>query len=594
MDKGWNFMQFLVKLGQIYTSNEQNLAIIIAVLLIAFVVLILLYSHASKVDRNYHDRVERNINTVRIFVIDDNKNQVITFDRSRIRNKKIYSLDQFFRQFNPDEYERLKQWISDLLDPTKKTTSYLEVDVLVRNEKANYFSLLQVQKADTINRRIFIESYLLRYMAPRNKVAVGGQTPMQQLTDEAVKDIFENSKTNQKGMTTLFRFYRLNKRTEGSEEVEKLLLTQFKDRIYPYLNSHRFLKDLAENEIGIFDIKTTSKVQTLQIAHSINADLLRYIDVNGYKDIYAFSIGIVENRDFIGSYRDVIKTAREMSILAEKEKNHIVFFDKFVAKNQVDSDLFVKEVEAVIKNKNFAFEYRPIIDVTALRTYGYMSFVRPYNSLFSTMEELKEYASKTGHDKDIFGITARNLISRFYNEKDGNHLQLFFPLHFSDIDHAIETLPRINHIKELKLMLLFDEDDLLNFVKININIAERIELLKQKNVNIGLIIKDKELPLGNENYKIFNCFVFDNKMTKNIRSDQRSRVYLSYTLGKLIKYNQPIIVSDIETWNGIELMIKSGINLISSNEISPTSEMILPIEKKKLARLKTIGVYKQT
>lgn len=574
------------------TNNEQNLAIIIAVLLMAVVVLILLYSYANKSDRRYHERVERNINTVRIFVIDEPKNQVITFDRSRIRNKKIYSLDHFYRQFNPDEYERLKQWIADQFNPEVKAAPFLEVDVLIRNEKTTYFSLLQVQKADPVKRRIFLESYLLRYMAPRNKV-VGIQSPTQQLSDEAVKELFENSKTNQKGTTTLVRFYRINKRLEGSDEIGKLLLTQFKDRVYPYLNNHRFLKDLSDSEIVIFDTRTMTKVQTLQIAHSINADLLRYIDVNGYKDMYAFSIGIVENRDFLGSYRDVIKTAREMSILAEKEKSHVIYFDRYVAKDQVDSDLFVKEVEAVIKNKSFSFEYRPIVDVSSGRTYGYISFVRPFNSLFSTLDELKEYASKTGHDKDIFAIVARNVLSRFYNEKDGNHLQLIFSMHYSDIDHALDTLPRINHIKEMKLVLLFDEDDLLNFNNVNVGIADRLEQLKQKNINIGLIIKDKELPLGNEIYKIFNCFVFDNKMTKNIRSDQRSRVYLSYTLGKLIKYNQPIIVSDIEGWNGIELMIKSGITLISSNEISPMSEMILPIEKKKLARLKTIDVYKQ-
>ena len=53
----------------------------------------------------------------------------------------------------------------------------------------------------------------------------------------------------------------------------------------------------------------------------------------------------------------------------------------------------------------------------------------------------------------------------------------------------------------------------------------------------------------------------------------------------LLRYNRPIIASDLESWQSVELIIESGITYISTDVISPSNDMLLPIEKKKLEKV---------
>ena len=58
---------------------------------------------------------------------------------------------------------------------------------------------------------------------------------------------------------------------------------------------------------------------------------------------------------------------------------------------------------------------------------------------------------------------------------------------------------------------------------------------------------------------------------------------------QLLKYHQPIIATDLEGWQAIELIIQSGVKIVSSEAISPSNDMLLPIEKKRAAKLH--GMY---
>ena len=42
---------------------------------------------------------------------------------------------------------------------------------------------------------------------------------------------------------------------------------------------------------------------------------------------------------------------------------------------------------------------------------------------------------------------------------------------------------------------------------------------------------------------------------------------------------------ELEGWVSIELVIKAGVNYISSETISPSSDMLLPVDKKKCNKI---------
>ena len=54
---------------------------------------------------------------------------------------------------------------------------------------------------------------------------------------------------------------------------------------------------------------------------------------------------------------------------------------------------------------------------------------------------------------------------------------------------------------------------------------------------------------------------------------------------QLLKFKKPIIATDLEGWQAIELIIKSGVNYISSEAVAASNDMLLPVDKKKMDKL---------
>ena len=81
---------------------------------------------------------------------------------------------------------------------------------------------------------------------------------------------------------------------------------------------------------------------------------------------------------------------------------------------------------------------------------------------------------------------------------------------------------------------------------------------------------------ANANLKIGNKF------------SQRALYNFRGLVEKLLKYNRPIVAADIPDWDSVELMKSLGINLVSSEVISPKDENVLPIPLKSVMKIKNI------
>jgi hypothetical protein len=64
------------------------------------------------------------------------------------------------------------------------------------------------------------------------------------------------------------------------------------------------------------------------------------------------------------------------------------------------------------------------------------------------------------------------------------------------------------------------------------------------------------------------------------------RSHLHSMVEKLLKYQKPIIASDFEGWPALELMVRSGMNYISSEAFAPYDTMMNPINPKTVKRVK--------
>ena len=74
-------------------------------------------------------------------------------------------------------------------------------------------------------------------------------------------------------------------------------------------------------------------------------------------------------------------------------------------------------------------------------------------------------------------------------------------------------------------------------------------------------------------------------MMGEIKKNNRVRLSIHTLIEALLKYNQPIIATDLEGMQAVELIIKSGVSIVSSEAISPSNDMLLPVEKKKMQKL---------
>ena len=269
---------------------------------------------------------------------------------------------------------------------------------------------------------------------------------------------------------------------------------------------------------------------------------------------------------------------------AQQNGQTILLYQKSV-NQMLELNKYSEEVDNLMKPGNLRFLYRPIVDVTRKRVLGYFSYVKGYNTPFSSFPEMSKYAAKVGKNRELFGRVAKTIIPKFDSEKNNESLRLFFLASLVDIDHMFEILPQICTNPKLRLVLLFEEKE----INENGNQLELIDATMKKfhglKYEIALLMKDKNLLLAPDFYTNFDYFVAGASMIGEIRQDNRIRLSIHSLIEQLLQYHKTIIATDLDGWQAIELIIKSGITNVSSDTISPSNDMLLPIDKKKMEKL---------
>ena len=115
-----------------------------------------------------------------------------------------------------------------------------------------------------------------------------------------------------------------------------------------------------------------------------------------------------------------------------------------------------------------------------------------------------------------------------------------------------------------------------------------LKKLRSGHFELAMLMKDKNLLLDPSVYYNFDYFVAGSMMIGEIKKNNRVRLSIHSLHESLLKYHRPIIATDLEGWQSIELIIKSGVSIVSSETISSSNDMLLPLEKKKIEKLITM------
>ena len=561
--------------------------IIIMLLLLAITVIVtlVLINHSFK---GYEKKLEQESFSTRIFSIDVKNNKVIFFNRSDMKDKREMDFSSFCFHFHPNDTDKVKEWIMSIQNNPKTCDQYLEADVVVNRGKATYFSLLKLNKYDPKVGVIHLESHILRYITPMNYSSNKKDNLVGVVKRSMMKEIISKGKSL-RGFTYAIRFFYVRQKALTNEKIERYMMMTLKNEVYPYAsNKHdpRQIVDDSGNEILLFDTRIQSRDDAMRLAASISHSLKKSIGVNGYADSVNFAIGVVENAQYYQDFDMIVQKAQEACITAQQNGQDVFIYQKSRGPMSQELNKFNEEVNKLLDNNNLRYLYRPIIDTSRTSgVFGYFEYVRAYGSPFSSFAEMSKYAARVGRNKELFANITRTVIPKFASEKPTQTCRLFLSVSMMDIDLMMEILPQIPQAKDIKLVLVFDEQE------VNEN-SSQLELLNSSlnkirslGYEIALLVQDKNLLLDDSVYENFDYFVVGASMMDEIKKDSRVRLSIHTLIEQLLKYGQPIIATDLEGWQAIELIIKSGIFIVSSEAISPSNDMLLPVERKKFAKL---------
>ena len=566
------------------------------IMITLFVIIALFIIFASVASSLYHKRrreIEAESNTFRIYVIDAKNYSVVYFDRSSLKDKTKTDLEEFYSHFHPADIDNVKNWIASIRVDGSNAPQYLEADVIV-DKRHSSFSLLKLVKYDPETGIIHLENHILRYITPinepenksgRNKGIVTGvvkRSEMEQIISRE-KSIY--------GYTFAIRFFYIKQKFMTNDKVERYMSMTLKNEIYPFTsikNIHRQIVELSSAEMLLFDLKMTNRNDAMRLATSISHSLNKCISLNGFGDSIAFSIGIVENAEYYQNFDEIVRHAQEAAIAAQQGEQNIMMSQKTTSP-ELDFAAYRDTISSLLRSKNLRYLYRPIIDVSSGSVLGFFEYVRAYNSPFTSFLELSKYAERINENRNVLAHVLRYSVPKFNIEKLAYDNRLFFSLSLIDVDNIVDVLPQISGGNEIKMVVMINEQELSDSYSSNEHLSEAFNKLHKAGYEIALSLNDKDLLLDQNIYYSFDYFVTGANMIGEIRKNNRVRLSIHTLIERLLKYGKPIIATDLEGWQAIELIIKSGIRLVSAEAIAASNDMLLPVDKKKLKKLKDLG-----
>ena len=573
-----------------FTDKAFVIFSVIIILVVVFLVFIAIsFGVSSHRDNKYIERMKTEATTVRVYTIDAKNNSVIYFNRSDLKNKKQIDMNSFYTHFHINDIDKIKAWIFSICTNYKTADKYLEADVLVNHGKYTYFSLLKLLKYDPNEGIIHLESFILKYITPNNapnkkkkkKALYTGVVKRSTMESLIVKE------KSLKGFTFAIRFYYIRQKVLSNDKIERYMIMTLKNVIYPYASNQRTSRqiiDSGDNELLLFDLRIATRDEAMVLATSIAHSIKKCIGVNGFADSVNFSIGVVENAQYYQDLDSMIAKAQEACMSAQHNGQEVLLYQK-QATSLVETERYRQEVENLMRPNSLRFLFRPIFDVAKRRTLGYFQYVKAYDSPFASFAEMTKYAARVGLNKEFFAMIARYVIPKFASESQEDHWRLFMLVSLQDIDHMAEILNQIPQTKHIHLVLVFNEQEINENASHLQLLNDSLKALHSNHFELAMLMKDKNLLLDPSVYTNFDYFVAGSMMIGEIRKNNRIRLSIHSLIESLLKYHRPIIATDLEGWQAIELIIKSGVSIVSSEIISPSNDMLLPLEKKKEEKL---------
>lgn len=551
-------------------------------------------------DLGFDKGVVYSSSTVRVIRIDLIKQEVVYFNTSRMKYAKRMPFESWIASMPIHEQAVVKSWVIDLLEK-KNVDNYLEADVQFANSKKTTPSFYKVVKVDTNKQIIHLENHLIRYA---NKNA--------ELKDRDLSSVAEFGEAidrngTDRGMTFCFTLAPKLNNGEGVDldkfrnNLSTDVIMRFKKSVSNFVKGSSKLIQLSPNEFVIANFDMMERSQAISLAltviNRVEKDMNEQRKKKANEPYYEIRCGVVQNNEVNGGYNEIVSGARYASNAQFTTTTNLGFFDKDdnEATSFDESDDCKSEVAKIVRGKKFVDKFRPVFNVEERKVQGYMVRTIPVNTAFDSIEEMKNYAYRAKDSGTLFSAIVKDTVGRFTAERgEDKDLIIYLPTMVCEIGALMKSMPKMKKAKEANIMFVFKESDIFTYTTKDKNEAffNALVELKTKGYNVALFLDDKRLNLTDNIYARCDSFFIDFAESTGDVSGAKIRSQISALVDKLVKFDKPIIATNLTSWMSIEMVVGAGIDYISSDAFSPYDDNLKPINKRSLDRLYGISERK--
>lgn len=519
--------------------------------------------------------------------VDLKNSRVVFFERKRFNERRTISLESFYQMIHKKDVLRVKLWFEDIKRNFDFAEKYIETESVNRNSDG-FFFLMKALVYDEPNQIVYLECFRLSRINPSQGRKRVSNNEYSVIKRSQIESVFE-SMSKKSGFVFSIKFFYKNNDVINSATLETSTLYKLKNEVYAFASeekNNRYVFDQYDDQIFLFDYKIATEEEAQLLAEEMSKTLNAFLHINGLLKTHGVAIGGVNLVTSNSPFEEMIKKASQVSEAARMNELATLISDE----KTENLSTFDESLVAKIFNSHFLkLLYRPIINIKTEQTVGYFGNVKCVDTQFTNYFEIARYINKVDRNEELLSKTIQQFVSKFFFERPNNKVRLFIQISLVDIDHLANVLLNIGHSKESNLVLMFEESEVnANAFSLDLLTAQLNELIAN-GYEIALLLKDENTLLENEFYSVFNYFVIGSSMVSKVKDNSRARLSNKFLIESLLQYKRPIVITDLDGWSSIDLFVKSGCTFLSGDDISPMSEMLLPIEKTKIARLRKIN-----
>lgn len=518
-------------------------------------------------------------------------NIVLIFSKKRLNGVIKLSIDEYLSYFETKSrkkisnlFEIIRQNVQQDFDSTLELNSFHST-----KKKKLMFSVFYINSINQERHLIHATQYFFTNIPATEGLELKKLNKVKSMFNVAENNLKIRTRNvnGSKGMVCLFR-YSISSSLKN-EDISANIYYTLIDIITKYINNNRILSRGRGKDLLVFDFKVSKRKVIYKMLIDIKKEFTKHIEMGGMSNRISFNIGVVEFKYYPKDYHKILKALNQVSNEMVVKKKDILFYDNQSREEYYFDKSYKNEVQAVIHNHSFKYNFAPIISTSSYEVIGYFSKPIPISTIFSDIDEIKGYAYKLTLSRDLFSEVTKYLLSKFVNETNekSSQLHLFYNLSCHELSYANSLLGFFMTSKKVNIVLSFNESDMLKNLEKDTNYIESFRKLSSKGYQIALEVTLKTLEFPDQFYSLFDYFVFNQSyFEKNFDDVSHSSLSMKKAIEKVLKFNKKVVISEVNSWNDVETRIQENLKLLSGSAISPYSEMILPVEKKLIEKIK--------